>query len=507
MLRVFERHPFRYLWRGPEVRSNSAARRAINILETDVSNIVNSSEPHVAAQTDYRRIFPPWHRNGTFTIGERQGEAPFIMGETLSFEGWVKQAVADEIGRIKRAGLIPPGVTPEQLSATPDVVLEALAYEGSNGRLSDLIPNQTYIDYFTRIISLFWTGSPETTFYVDRQYNEIGKELALGIISDKQYQATVSLHTRMIHAVFAGIMGLDLKSSHCAASVIDTTNIIPFLSEPGTSRESRIRNALKNICQKYNFGYLDFLFHWEQYRQKVLKGNCLLAHFPDDLTETVFDLDSLQAQMRFNPLLQVVLLPRSGRFGNDASFEDVDELIDEHVIFTDLKRFRDEGRLVVSDKGPKGGSVEAPNLSQESIEWMLKADALYFKGARTFELLGTGINRPTFFAQTVVREFSESIVGTSGTAAIPILIFHQSLPSFWGFRRRGERNGSLYSFHDSTKRGSLALMTAMESTRFMRDPYYRELLHGSPLDKASEVMAISAETGLPPHKVVTYQVA
>ena len=220
--------------------------------------------------------------------------------------------------------------------------------------------------------------------------------------------------------------------------------------------------------------------------------------FPDDLGETIFDLFQLQEQLAFNPALNITIIPRAAKFHNDASYDELEEMLARGV-FGDLRRWRDEGRVRLCEYGPRNGSIEGPKISTRAAEEMLGADALYIKGSRSYELLATGIRVPTFAAQVVNREFSESVFGVDLKAGLPVLRYIQAFPDYCGFRERHIRHEPLFP---TGRPDWQSAMTALESARFTRSQGFSELCARSSRECASQqVMERAMLEGVAPHRV------
>src|SRR5262249_44463748 len=157
----------------------------------------------------------------------------------------------------------------------------------------------------------------------------------------------------MIYSILAGAIGLDLKCSHCAASTLSPQN---NASCDGNSDNSRIEDVWSWLNKSYDPSVIDSgLFEWERYASMILTRRCVLAFFPDDLGETLFDLFRIQAELAFNPELKVMFIPRNGIFHNDFAISDVDSWLSESC-FSSLRRCIDCNRFVICANGPRNGS-------------------------------------------------------------------------------------------------------------------------------------------------------
>src|SRR5262249_17770908 len=65
-----------------------------------------------------------------------------------------------------------------------------------------------------------------------------------------------------------------------------------------------------------------------------------VAWFTDDYIETIFDLKLIEAHLRLKPDLSVAIIPRDGSYRQDASFDDIIQLLTEEGAFAELAGFR-----------------------------------------------------------------------------------------------------------------------------------------------------------------------
>ena len=225
--------------------------------------------------------------------------------------------------------------------------------------------------------------------------------------------------------------------------------------------------------------------------------------FPDDYGETIFDLFQLQVQLKFNKELYITIIPRAQKYHNDASFKDIEKLLEEPC-FELLHRLRDSGRVYVSEHGPKNGGVEGPKISRQAANHVLAADVLYVKGSRSYELLASGIKVPTFAGQVVNRDFSESITGIDMRVGIPILRYFHAFPDFWGFTERHLRFDPLIPTGRCDWQAS---MTTIESARITESEYFQSLCSKSLREQVSlEIMEEVIESGIAPHIVAAWKI-
>jgi hypothetical protein len=502
---AFANHPFRFLWPSAAPRTDEEAAAAARAVEQCAADLIISNEPDPVSPAALQRLFMPYHRNGTFAIGARRGATlpPFIRGESGDFASWARTVTRSDLVRMLYAHALPPHVNSKQFDDIASVVTDSLAYRGSNGHLYDQIPNQNYIDYIRRAIALYLFHNADTEFDTEADYNEFVVDVAFAIITSRlsDLAATPSpstLRTLMAYSLLAGVVGLDMKCSHCAASVLTTDNAATSHGESPAARANAIFDWLVAKSTDVSL-FCPELFAWTEYERSVLSGPCTLFFFPDDLGETVFDAFRIQAEMVFNPHLHVVMVPRNGRFHNDCAYADVEMLLDRPC-FQRLRQFRDDERFTVSTNGPRNGAVEAGKMNRRLVDAILSdADVLFFKGSRTYELIATGIRLPTFSGQTVAREFSESVTGAAATSGVPVLRFFQAFPDYWGFTSRHQRVAPLFP---TGELGWQAAMTAIDSARFTASAVFQRACAVRGVDAvAMDVVTRAEEQCIPPHAV------
>ncbi len=196
-----------------------------------------------------------------------------------------------------------------------------------------------------------------------------------------------------------------------------------------------------------------------------------MVYFTDDYIETIFDLKCLERQLEHNEYLTIHLVPRAHYYGNDASYEDIMELMCEEV-FSKLGRFYETRRFTVCREGPHMGTFYKETISREVAELFRNSDVVVVKGSRPYETM-QGIRKPAYFSMAVCREFCESITGVDERSGAPVFIRQDpGVASFTDFRHRVDR---MHIFEDGKVAG-LARMTAMDYAKAVRSEAYSRLL-------------------------------
>lgn len=502
-LDAFATHPFRFVWRRAPPTSFDQAEMAVSKIEEMAADLVFQNEPNPASKSALSRLFMPYHQNGTFMIGVRR-EVPlpqYLRGESGDLTSWLKAVTRSDLVRMLYAQALPSHFQSHELDRAADVIAGAFQYCGSNGRLCDQVPNQNYIDYIRRAIGLYIYHDADHEFDTESEYNDFATEVALGIIErylerELAIPPTLQmLRTLMIYSLLAGVIALDMKCSHCAASQLTADNAAASQGEIASARIPNIYQWLVKKAKESNI-YCTEIFAWEAYQALVLSRPCTMYFFPDDIGETFIDLFRLQAEMVYNSRLQVIFVPRNGRFHNDCALGDVGVMLERQCLKI-LRRFMDEGRFAVNTNGPKNGAVEGPKMNRHLVDGIVgNADVLFFKGSRTFEMMATGIRIPTFSGQTVSREFSESVTGASASVGVPVLRSFRVFPDYWGFTERYKRIEPLFPTGQLAWQAS---MTAIDSARFTDSVAFRNACAMRPIEDVTlEILTLAERHNIPP---------
>lgn len=538
-------HPYSFLLNKYHKSISSNDIWNIISIESKVADIIYNNEPNPASAVDLSAIFAPFHQNGTFMIGERLRKSDqcnrldqreitnfagpysksrniptfyptpfkdlanqqFIRNESLNFIDWARNTAYQDLMILKHEKLLDSSIDEKKIIDLSSVIANTFQFRLTSGQLlCDLIPNQNYIDYFRRAISLCIFHDAERIFHTEKIYDDISNKICFEILDNylskdqsQNFDSYESLKYLMLFSIISGSIGLDMKCSHCAASEITLDNTVFFNNNDCITKQSF--DIYHWINQKTN-NFINLnsdLIAWDKYAEIVLKKPCRLVFFSDDYGETIFDLFQLQYQLKVNNRLSIVIIPRAKKYHNDASFKDIQEMI-EKPCFHLLRRYRDSGRVVISEYGPRNGGVEGPKISYNTANHLLNCDAVYLKGSRSYELLATGLCIPTFAGQVVNRDFSESITGIDMKVGIPILRHFYAFPDYWGFKKRHLRNEPLFP---TNRRSWKVAMTSLESAKAMRSNYISaSSSNQTRKKKCFEIMNEAIETNTAPHLLI-----
>jgi 2-phospho-L-lactate transferase/gluconeogenesis factor (CofD/UPF0052 family) len=141
-----------------------------------------------------------------------------------------------------------------------------------------------------------------------------------------------------------------------------------------------------------------------------------LVYFVDNNGQLVVSLKCVEAFLLRQPQLRVVLVPKNGQHGNDASWADVYRLLEidagnPNPIFDKLRRFRDTKRLLICEQGPQTQGLNPRHLSRSLCRHLNEAHLIFAEGQAFAEIRGWF--KPTYMLFQVKGRVAEAIHGVS----------------------------------------------------------------------------------------------
>ena len=471
-------------------------RDAPEQFQKDLVAVMLSGEPHPAAPSAIETCFGPLRLPGTSSIGLRK-EQPEIFQDTLkdrkeTYGGWLKRVLfqmMDPIFKDQTLSLPDPKPDPFEIFEKVKTILEFRSDRG--GRFCDHVSQQSYEDVFMQILLpvLFNTFDYDRPHPYER-FNAICRKIALAVLemlTDRGLFAGTG-HDHMAQlchiAVLSGYVGINLKTTASAASALLNRDLIPVDKKWVASHKAfgavpvadirEIAGRLIRLSAGYGFRYgIDCTGAYEN-EVKNTTIPTLLIFFTDDFLETILDVKRMELMLNGNPNLNVLVVPRNGRFGNDFAFEDVDHLLAE-PLFGALYPLLEQGRMAFCPHGPVGGCVDPRFLSQglmDEIQMMSKGRKMVLetKGCRNFEMLKGRIPMPWYAAFNCNRALS---IRTVGIDIDPVFIrIPPGLEAYDGFTRPviGDTPSG------QTRNVRFAQMTTADLMAALETGYYRDLL-------------------------------
>ena len=404
----------------------------------------------------YKELFVEGYEPGTFTLYDRKVNPTFLADYERNFDLWLRNVIENELKALHVAGIISYPVseyTIKNVFVQTRKILEYKLKSNSNKRVSELIYNQEYCDIIHRMVLWLLTGQPDKEVHLFQEFNKLGFNIAQGILRDIPNLELIDL---MKWSIASGSIGLDMKGEDAAASRLSSSGI-KLAENSDQELITRIKISeckLKDIASR-KFA-IDF---WPEFEDEVVntKKSKKIVWFTDDYIETMFDLKFIEKMLMQNDNLSVYIVPRAGRFVNDAAFEDIVAFLRD-PLFGHLQNLKEKGRIQLSNDGPKASCVNGKKLSAEVLKLLKVSDFSLFKGARTYEMM-QGFKKTAYFSFVVCREFSEVVTGLDARQ-LPLVLIRQSAGeySFQNFKSRSNRT---FMFPDGRTIG-LASKTALD---------------------------------------------
>jgi hypothetical protein len=402
-----------------------------------VLDIILSNEYDPAPSPILRRVVVENYQPGLFSLSEWRNNEPYVKaGEP--YIPWLSRTLADEISRLAVEDNRHFSPADEELLIRNAAFILDLSYNGK--RFDSSIPVHYYQDVFQRILNLNINGDLAREYNYYSAANAVGKEVALPLLQQVEKERWTP--ARLIKlGVLLGLVGVDYKLKATVGSGLSDKNIIPLKTEESlTKRLARVTALLLDKVERSEYA----IDHLSEYCSDVVwtqKKTCLFF-FSDDYMESLCDLKRLEMMLVQNRYLDIVMVPRNGRYANDFSLADFFDVL-QLSIFERLAGLYDSGRFRVSRHGPRTACVDGRFLAEPLVNEILEAQTQYaavyceFKGARTFDMMAGQLAIPSYFSFVVCAEFSESVTGVNANLGAPIIVKQPPNESvFSGFKRR-----------------------------------------------------------------------
>ncbi|HTP09559.1 MAG TPA: hypothetical protein VMP08_14990 [Anaerolineae bacterium] len=395
----------------------------------------------MAEEYEAGRYFGPPRFPGTTSIGYRQRNPEIFQDTTEStyetYPDWVRRSLSSILRKMEIKGLLPasddlPNAPTEEIVQKID---KMLTFEALGGvPLCEAIPQQLYEDIFIRMVALLLEEeSTSATINFYREFNAICHRIALALIDRLESEGIIGTEINRIAkliqiAVLSGYVGINLKSSASAASTLLNRDFAPLkegwvqsitaVNEVPAAEINQVVDNLLMVSEKPEgqFGLESLL----KYQAEVIKTEIptLLVFFCDDYLESVVDIKRLEVILDGNPHLVVLFIPRSGRYGNDIAYDDMEDILQESQ-FDSLHKHVKSERFYISPHGPKSGCIDPRYMSKAligEISTLSKGKRVIFetKGCRNFEMLRGDLQIPWYAGFNCNRALSVRTVGIYG---------------------------------------------------------------------------------------------
>ncbi|RJP77153.1 MAG: hypothetical protein C4522_16240 [Desulfobacteraceae bacterium] len=423
---------------APMISSIPRLMNASRLFQARMVRLILSREKHIASPDRIARFFGPYRMPGTSSIGLRK-RSPELFQDTRedgieTYGHWIGRMINQTLKRMERchASLSGKNLSEqfrEELVEKIRIILEFRDEEGTP--LCELIPQQMYEDVFiTMILMILETDTAPAAPNLYKAFNGICHRLALSLISglagDGFLRPTDSAVRQLIYiAVLSGYVGINLKSSASAASSLLNRDLIP-IPKHWVRHMKSVRAVLPEELDRLSRAMIDMsknegaafgLDSTRMYFQEVIdaKKPTLLVFFCDDYMESLIDLKRFEIMITRNPRLDILFIPRNGRYGNDLAYSDMPKILKEPV-FQQIARMCREGRLVISPYGPMAGCIDTRFISGQLMDQIETLSAgktiiLETKGCRNFEMLSGSLCLPWYTSFNCNRALSIRTVG------------------------------------------------------------------------------------------------
>ena len=440
-------------------------------IEKRVADLILSPPKDVAETSDILELFGHDYEPGTFKLSERKNSPGFLFDEPISnYRDWVFDKVEHELRLLSSIPEMNACIeTYGSLLLLKEDVYNVLHFRVSKDlELHDCVYNQEYSDVFRRIITLLLKGKVFQEYHTHKEFNRLGYQVAIPIL---RATSDYDLCDRLKQSISSGLIGIDMKDEVAATSPLSRKGIIALMKmESIDGKIDYVRSELDR-CIKQGLA-IDFL---AEYENEVLnsKSRVNLAWFTDDYIPTIFEMKFIEEQLKFNERLKVYIIPRRFRYGNDASYSDVQELIKEPV-FQGLQDFLAKNRLHICSSGPDMGTLNGFRISSELAKILFLCNIVIVTGARSYEM-AQGIRKLAYFSGIAVcRRYTESITGIDMDSGASIFVRQDpGVPSFSDFRAREWRR----ILTDKGKSIPVAGMTTKDYARAIRSSNYGIILN------------------------------
>jgi hypothetical protein len=285
----------------------------------------------------------------TFTVLDRFSCSDFLSPWDRDIEEYLKSTVASEVERAIVEGCL---TLMDPISATDFIVeqlFKLLEYQFDDAPIATRIFNQELSDVISKVIAFCVFGNPNVDLHTCKSFNQMAGKI-IPVLLERHLLKERDIRMLLAYSIGAGMIGLDLKSANAAASSFVSKGIELgrlLRLEPISASSAVFEELEEKVAGK------SVIDDWDFFAIEVLGGASLkLVWFLDDFVETFFDLYLAWRLLETNRFLKIVIVPKNGRYGNDASYQDVVRML--HLpLFSPLSTHLRSGRLKALKNGPK----------------------------------------------------------------------------------------------------------------------------------------------------------
>ena len=384
----------------------------------------------------------------TFTVAQKRRGCGIPFFNDMGYEDWVDGMLLDVVGKLA----LPEATEQEAVRVSRANLNMLLGYTSGGSRVEDLIYNQEFVDVIRKVVGFTLHGEPDSEVDCAWRFNSLATALMPCLVRRLQ-EMNLSREVVMKLSIAGGLAGLDLKGAPSASSTYANQGIGMagcFDRDPPEAAGYVLEHLLETVRSSvYPF------FEWEELERDLARC-ARVVWLTDDYIETYLDLVFIDKTLEAYPDLTVELIPKNGCFCNDMSWRGLRQILRDPV-FHGLMRKYEEGRVLISQKGPKMGAANLNKMSLACLDSMMAADLLVVKGCRMHEMLQGGVMKDMYCAFVVCRTLSEIVTGLDSREH-PILLYKlkRGCYGFWG-SASGSGSTCVSTLSDHKRR--LALVT------------------------------------------------
>ena len=430
------------------LRTNEIESYLVNAIFVSPYKRASLEQIYNVVQLDY---YP-----GLFQLGERKNAPTFLLDEReVPFEKWLFLKFNAEVEQIYKNRNLADKIDNIGVETLIEFSIGVLYFKNKQGEsLVDLIINQEYSDIFRRIVMILLTGNPLYIFNNHQSFNNLGKEITPQIIKNTKHY---SLRQRLFQSIASGMLGMDIKESIVSTAPISLDSNLSLKESTASQIVDELYRYIDNTSKigidNYN----------EYYKEVILGHNIHVVWFTDDYIATIFEMKFIEEQMNVNKTLSFTLVPRYDSYSNDASYNDILELLELDEL-QELRKYYHTGKFNICRNGMDISTIDFFRMSSELYEIIYESDICVVSGARAYEMT-QGLKKTVYYTGIAVcKSYTESRTGFSKNSGKLIFLRQDAGEcSFNGFKDRSWRR-----IQDNNEIIPVAKFTAKE---YYKDKY------------------------------------
>ena len=366
-----------------------------------VRELLNPPPKQRATEESLERVILPDYFSGPFLNQQIRGR-PEWDGNRKYMRGLFKREMAKAI----RQGLFEGD---ERFAEERfEVLMEAfLVFEDRKGQIYyDRLTNIENVKIALRLSHYVLFGSlepnpvqVEAMEVVAHKANQIARDALRGSLFTERLQQLLAaqsigdqtqyLREAMQMALYAAAPNIWFSSSDAQSNEIATIKKVHQLLEESLKQSL----ALDSI---------------QDFVTKILNSNepLELSYWVDDNGDLIAHLYLIQAYLKINPNLKIILIAKQGRYAIDSTIEDVRY----ELRFSEFWELAQSDRFSVLEEGPQYAGIHLRNAPQSVIDAFERSDYWFGLGQTAVENMN-GVRKPGFISSYVDANVHQAVTG------------------------------------------------------------------------------------------------